>query len=96
MLAQNQSQSIYVSETVSESLTDAAEALQRWYAQEEGTHFSANDLRACLVQWMESSIEQLASDAAFLAAQGDRSQAFNRDAFLNALKSVSYSVKEAA
>jgi hypothetical protein len=96
MLTQNQSQSIYISESVSEDLTSAAQFLQGWYLQEEGTHYSANDLRSCLVQWLESSIEQLASDAAFLAAQGDRSQAFNRQAFQQALKTVSYTAKKAA
>ncbi|MBW4514511.1 MAG: hypothetical protein KME11_04740 [Timaviella obliquedivisa GSE-PSE-MK23-08B] len=96
MLTQNQSQQIYISEAASEGLTEAAQTLQSWLMQEEGTHYAANDLRACLVEWLESSIEQLVSDAPFLAAQSDRTQGFNQQAFKQALKSVSYTVKESA
>ena len=96
MLAQNQSQQVHISEAASEGLTDAAQTLQNWFIQEEGTHYSANDLRACLVEWLESSIEQLVNDAPFLAVQSDRTQGFNQQAFQKALKSVSYIVKDAA
>jgi hypothetical protein len=96
MLTQNSAQKPYTSEAISEGLTDAAKTLQGWYLREEGTLYSENDLRSCLVAWLESSMEQLVSDAPFLAVQADRTQGFNQQAFRKALNAAAYTVKQAA
>lgn len=79
-----QSQEIYISESVHEALDAAAAELQIHYVTESGTVYRADDLKAALVKWMESSIEQLAEDAIFHVKSG-QPVAFNPDKFDRAL-----------
>ena len=79
---------IFISESVKEAIALAAAVIQQHYEQEEGTHYTLEDLKKVLVNWLEDSIEGLANDAMFHCIEGDRSCAFNRSAFVSALKKV--------
>lgn len=76
---------IYISDATHRALTTAAEVAQEWFEHEQGTHYSVDTLRAALVSWLESSIEQLAEDAPYHCFEGDGVFAFNRKGFKDQL-----------
>jgi hypothetical protein len=80
---------LYISESVQESVVDAAEKAQAYLEQEKGVHYSVNDLKNVLVKWLELSIEQLAEEAMYHCLEGDRAYAFNRAGFTQALEKLS-------
>lgn len=88
---------IFISDTTQQALTRAAEAAQEWFEHEKGAHYPAETLRAALVSWLESSIEQLAEDAPYHCFQGESSFAFNRRGFKDQLDKLTpaYTPEEA-
>lgn len=73
---------------VQSALKTAAIELQARFLQEEGETYRVEDLQQALNNWLELSIEALADDALFHAVEGDRSYAFNRDAFESQMKRI--------
>lgn len=73
---------------VQSALKAAAIELQARFLQEEGETYRVEDLQQALNNWLELSIESLADDALFHAVEGDRSYAFNRDAFELQMKRI--------
>lgn len=88
---------IFISDTVKESIADAAKKAQQYLEQQYGTHYEVNDLEKALVHWLEVSIEQLADDSCYHCVDGDLSLVFNRCVFTSALSKVqpAYSPAEA-
>lgn len=68
-------------DAIQSALQDAALELQARYQHEDGETYRLEDLQKALTHWLEVSIESLAEEALFHTAEGDRSCAFNRDAF---------------
>ncbi|PSB06194.1 hypothetical protein C7B61_05000 [filamentous cyanobacterium CCP1] len=68
-------------DAIQSALKLAASELQAHFLQEEGELYRADDLQQALNHWLELSIESLVDDVLFHAVEGDRSYAFNREAF---------------
>lgn len=79
---------LYISESVQDAIADAAEKAQAYLENEQGVHYSLNDLKNAFVKWLEISIEQLAEDAMYHCLEGDRSFAFNRQSFTTAVEKL--------
>ena len=77
-----------ITDTAVESLHRAAEQLQAHFLSEEGHCYPLEELLGVLVCWMESSIEELADDAAFHAVEGRSDYAFNRGRFEKAMNTL--------
>jgi hypothetical protein len=75
-------------EAVQSALKSAAAELQSRFLQEEGELYRADDLQQALNHWLELSIESLVDDVLFHAVEGDRSYAFNREAFESQMRRV--------
>lgn len=77
-----------ITDTAVESLHQAAEKLQAHYLSEEGYCYPLEKLLEVLMTWLESSIEELADDAAFHVATGRNDYAFNRGRFEKAMNTL--------
>lgn len=75
-----------ISALVEESIEAAAEQVQAHFEYEQGVHYSINDLKATLIDWLTLSVEELAEEAAHHCFRGHPSYSFNRDGFHAALK----------
>jgi hypothetical protein len=72
---------LFDQEAVQSALKLAASELQSHFLHEEGELYRTDDLQQALNHWLELSIESLVDDVLFHAVEGDRSYAFNREAF---------------
>ncbi len=79
---------IFISDTVKESISEAAKNAQQYFEQQDGAHYAVSDLEKALVHWLEVSIEQLADDACYHCVEGDLSLVFNRRVFNSALSKL--------
>jgi hypothetical protein len=82
MLEQNQ---IYLSDSAIEGIEVGAESLQQWLKAQTGEHYSIEDLKRVVRNWLEASIESLAEDVIYHAKEGVETHAFNRREFARQL-----------
>lgn len=71
-----------------EELMSAATEIQQWFQEQEGIHYELLDLKQVLTQWLESSVEQLVSDAPWHCCTGSDRYSFNRHGFQAALEQL--------
>jgi hypothetical protein len=69
-----------------EELTSATTEIQKWFEEQEGIHYELPELKQVLTQWLESSVEQLVSDASWHCCTGSDCYSFNRRGFQVALE----------
>jgi hypothetical protein len=79
---------IHISDSTIQALAAAATLAQAWLEHENGEHYPVEQLQACFVFWLESSIEQLAEEAMYHAFEGQHGYAFNREAFRDRLEKL--------
>jgi hypothetical protein len=78
--------------SVAAHLLEAAQQAQAWYETEQGEYYAVLDLAQAFTKWIESSIEELASDAFEHCLSGNRNYAFNRRAFERAVAQLEQSL----
>ena len=78
--------------SVAVHLLEAAQQAQAWYESEQGEYYAVLDLTQAFTKWMESCIEELASDAFEHCLSGNRNYAFNRRAFERAVDQLEQSI----
>lgn len=80
----------YLSDEAKAAIQQAAEQAQAHLEREECRRYRIDDLQTVFWKWLESSLEQLATDAMYHAFEGDRSFAFNRRGFEDVLERLDY------
>jgi hypothetical protein len=71
-----------------EELTSATTEIQKWFEEQEGIHYELPDLKQVLTQWLESSVEQLVSDAPWHCCTSSDRYSFNRNGFQAGLEQL--------